>query len=174
MEVWYYQDNIIPTANIESNTDTVKKNYIFYSNTFRLSYDYTGGSSAKKYVIGYNIITSNVQIDVPATTGIISNSWNKLIFNVAYNVKNPPTNTEYEYKFEFFTKNIIQAPAKFNVGTVSSPTDQILKYIAWTHRDPNVSIPELSSVYWHSGFYRGLRVWDGSQVNPWALTQYDN
>ena len=171
MEIWYYKDNILPVANIETNTAATRKNYIFYSNTFRLYWDYTN-ALAKKFVIEYNYGINTI-IDVPATTALIDNSWNKLIFNVFYNSTNPPTNTIYSYNFEFFTKNIIQGTAKFSVGTVNSPTDQSLKYIVWSHQDPDTTIAEISGIYWHSGFYRDLRIWDGNQVNPWALTQYN-
>jgi len=171
IEIWYYKDNILPVANIETNTAATKKNYIFYSNAIRLYWDYTN-ALAKKYVIEYNY-GNNQLTNVPGTTPLIDFSWNKLIFNVFYDSTNPPANTIYSYKFEFFTKNIIQGTAKMSVGTVNSPTDQSLKYIVWSHQDPDTTMAEISGLYWHSGFYRGLRIWDGTQADPWLLTQYD-
>ena len=165
IEIWYYQDNILPASQIQTNPS--QKNYIFYSNTFRLYWSYTGAGA---YMIEYNY-GINTSVAVPGATTLVANSWNKLIFNVFYNSTNPPTNTIYSYRFEFFTRNSVTN--KFSVGIVNSPSDQSLKYIVWTHLDPDTSIAETSGIFWHSGFYRGLRIWDGTQVDPWVLTQYD-
>ncbi len=171
IEIWYYQDNILPTTSIETNPNATKINYIFYANTIRLYWDYTN-SGSKIFRIEYNYLI-NDKITVTAGAAIIANSWNKLIFNVIYTSSNPPTNSIYNYKFEFFSKNRVSTANQMNVGTVSSPTDQSLKYIVWTHLDPDTTMSELSGIYWHSGFYRGLRIWDGNQADPWVISQYD-
>jgi hypothetical protein len=171
MELWYHRDNFLPTINIETNPAALKKNYIFYSNTIRLYWNYTN-PLAKVYVIEYNYGINTV-INVVGTVSIVNNSWNKLIFSVIYTSTNPPTNSLYTYAFEFYTNNVIQGTAKMTVGSVPQPSDQSLKYIVWTHLDPDTNMSEISGIYWHSGIYRNLRIWDGDVFNPWVLTQYD-
>ena len=73
IEIWFYLDNIVPLPNLETNL--AKKNYVFFSNAFRLYWDYTN-PLAKVYILEYNY-GINSTFNVPVGM-IISNAWNKL------------------------------------------------------------------------------------------------
>ena len=121
-----------------------------------------------KYYIEYGDYlnaTPPSPVIVPSTTDIIRFEWNKLIFNVKYNVT---TNT---YTFEFFTKNRAQPTTKLSVGSQALANDFI--FLIFTHLDISTG-PPLSLVTWGSGYYKNLRFWNGDETQPWALTKYDD
>jgi len=87
--------------------------------------------------------------------------WNKFVFNVRYE---QPT-----YFFEFIVKNTIATMS--GIGN-TNVVNQHLQYIYFCHQDS--ANCNGVSIYWASGYYKNLRVWNGDLSSPWVLTQYQD
>lgn len=158
MEIWWMRDNKFDNADILLAPTPDQKNYIFFSNTLRL---YQHGTS-----LNYIVETPYTDLTNAATYANVNAiinvaEWNKLIFNVSYS---DPT-----YTYEFYGRNRISTA--YSVGS-SNTVDQHLQLIAFCHNDDNCESND--TLFWHSGYYKNLRVWNGDLASPWVVSQYDS
>jgi hypothetical protein len=149
IEIWFYPDNFIPknSYNIAPGNNV---NYIFFSNSARIYYK----SSTSSYYLETPFSTTT-------TSKISSYEWNKLLFHIQYD--NVST-----YTINFYYKNLISSPVSMGSSTVN----QSLQYIIFCHLDAGNCLSN-TNIYWSSGFYRNLRVWNGDYTSPWVISQYD-
>ena len=169
IEIWYFPDNVflktvINTAPVQS--PVLQKNHIFYTNVFQIFAD---GSSSYDY---YSLFVNNavkkvlqVTVSGQQVTLVSKYEWNRIIAQVKYD----PSVTTNSYTADLFTKNRLQNNYKFSIGTSSTPLT--LSKIVFTHNDQTGSYP---NIYWGSGYYRNLRVWNGDQISEWAIFKYND
>jgi hypothetical protein len=156
IEIWWMRDNMLTNAQVHTAPAPLFENYIFYSNTLRL---YQNGSNQNYYVT--TPINANA-VNLVVNTHLSETEWNKFVFHCRYS--NPRST------FELFVFN--RFSSKVSVGSTIIP-NQYLQYIAFCHQDPSSCRPG-NNIYWSSGYYRNMRVWNGDLADPWVLSQYDD
>ena len=152
IELWYYRYQY-SGADTGVNED---KNYIFYSNTARL---YIGGYGTTYYAEVKDNGAKNITKKVDTT------QWNKFVINCVFE--------KDTYKVEFIINN------NFNNGsTIVFPnirTNLDLNYIVFVHDQPNYRDDSGDdTIKWAHGYYRNLRVWDGTKAQPSVTVNYDS
>ena len=153
IEIWYFPDNTMPKAQYLFG-NTANKYYVFYSNTVRI---YRNSSGNYFFETSFNV-SGALQIDTNANWS--NYEWTRFIFNVQY--------TGSSYSVQLFINGIITTP----VSPVYTDTNnQSLSYILFCNVDPSSCNGQ--TIYWGSGWYKNLRVWNGDLAQPFVLSQYD-
>ena len=154
--IWYMADNVtVPNTNFLTAPAGSPRNYVFYSNSMKLYINTTN----YLYYLEMAFAPTN-PTDVTAWINLYE--WNKLCFNVIYDGTN--------YNFQFITRNQVSTPVTLNPNTYTN-SNQSLSYILFCHLD--VSSCHGYSVYWASGFYRNMKIWNGDISQPFSNTQYE-
>jgi hypothetical protein len=155
IEIWFLPDKYMPLNNYVTTSAPSFANYIFYSNSMRIYIN----ASTTKYMLELAYQTGN-----PTDINSIVNpaEWNKFIFSVLFDGTN--------YNLSFYVKN--QMTPITLTGSSSTTVNQSLSFILFCHLD--VSNCNGNSVYWASGLYKGLRVWNGDLAQPYSIIQYDD
>jgi hypothetical protein len=91
--------------------------------------------------------------------------WVKFIFHVSYD------STALTYTIKIYLNNRISVP--ISPATASTTTNQSLQYICFCHLD-SANCATNSNIYWSSGYYRNLKVWNADYTSPWVVTQFDS
>ncbi len=160
IEVWYFPDNLFePTVILKApSTEPInQKNHIFYTNIVELFID---ASSSNDYYSHFINATANVNL----SANFSKLEWNRILLQVKYD----PTITPNSHTCHLFTKNKLLGTNKVVLGT--SSTALTLTKIVFTHNDQTGRYP---NIFWGSGYYRNLKVWDGNQSSPWNIIQYN-
>lgn len=155
IEVWYLPDKYMSLSNYVTTSAPNFANYIFYSNSMRIYIN----ASTTKFMLELAYQTGN---PTDINSNVNQAEWNKFIFCVLFDGTN--------YNMNFYVKNQM-TPLTLN-GSSSTATNQSLSFILFCHLD--VSNCNGNSVYWASGLYKGLRVWDGDLAQPYTIIQYDD
>ena len=166
LEIWYFPDNVFETTiiyNAPSPAPISRKNHVFYTNIFQIFAD--GNSSYDYYSVFINNSVKKSIVDTPLNKMISKLEWNRLLINVKYD----PAITPNSYTADLYTKNKLQTAYKFNLG--SSSTSLQLSKVVFTHNDQTGRYP---NVFWGSGYYRNLRVWNGDQISVWGVIKYND
>jgi len=149
IEIWYYPDFFLSDSNRQGKFyyPETRKNFVFYSNA----------------VHAYFLHSENKKLKVEDAASTYTSEhyhpyeWNKLVF---YGKK---VGTQL-YKY-FIINNLLNDYIRFKLTTpVALSEIRFAKYI----EDENVNYN------WATGYYRGLRIWDGSIATPELTVLYDN
>ena len=146
IEIWYYPDFFLSDTNRQGKfyyPETLK-NYVFYSN---VATAYFLHSELKKLKVEDKGSTYTSSFYHPY-------EWNKLMF---YGKKNDTGLFKY-----FIINNLINDYIRFKLIPVESLRSILFQS---TVGDDNY--------HWASGYYRGLRIWDGTIASPELVILYD-
>ena len=146
IEIWYYPDFFLSDTNRQGKfyyPDTLK-NYVFYSN---VATAYFLHSELKKLKVEDKGSTYTSSFYHPY-------EWNKLMFYGKMN-----ENRLFKY---FIINNLVNDYIQFRPTPAES-----LQYILFQ------STVENDNNNWASGYYRGLRIWDGTTASPELVILYD-
>ena len=149
IELWYYPDFFLSDTNRQGKFyyPETRKNYIFYSD---VATAYFLHSELKKLKVEDSGSTYTSEHYHPY-------EWNKLLFYGKFDGINL-------HKY-FIINNLVNDYIKFKLTDVVT-----LNYIKFA-----ISISDENEEYnWASGYYRGLRIWDGSIATPELTVLYDN
>ena len=159
IEIWYYPDYTFKLGDYLKSQDDNNKNYVFYSNSLRL---YLNKGYHNYTLEARNGEEKQIETDPTQPLFIYPYEWNKLVFNVKYE--------NLQFHLEFTTNN--NPFNKISLTPVSSNME--LVHILFCHNDPEcVKVNDNERVFWGSGFYKNLRVWDGSKAQPFVTVNYD-
>ena len=148
IDFWIHPDNTLFLT--ENSIDETNEVYLFYSNSVRL-YKKDG-----KYYAYAQDALEHIEIT-------IDDGWNWFVFNIIY-LKGIYT-AELIINDDF--DNLIQ------LGTIH--TELSLEHIVFSHNDPKHLLDNgKDAIQWHSAFYKHLRVWDGTKIQPKAVSTYFN
>lgn len=157
VELWWYPDNTMaPNTSYYFAIAPNRRNYIFYTNAMRVYYN----SSVNNYFVE---LPFNFNNPTNVSSSINRYEWNKFVFNVYKLGAN--------WYCQFYVNNINSSAIALTAPAFSS-VDQSLKYILFCHLDS--SSCGSNTVYWASGIYKGLRVWNGDLAQPSSITQYND
>ena len=153
MEIWYYPDQssqYITISQLQSD-----RNYIFYSNAVRIYMD-----------SDFNYYYAEVKQETPKQiTTLDTTQWNKIVMNIIYLNK--------EYTVEFIINNeFIDNTKKVIFDHIKTNLD--LTYILFAHNQAQYRDDSgQDTIKWASGYYKNLRVWDGTKAQPSVTENYD-
>ena len=149
VEIWYYPDFFLSDTNRQGKFyyPESTKNYVFWSNTVTA---YFLHSEYKKLKVEDAASTYTSDFYNPY-------EWNKLLFYGKHDGKNL-------YKY-FIINNLVSDYIRFKL-TNPVPLNSIKFFRSTIENDANN--------YWATGYYRGLRIWDGTLATPELTVIYDN
>ena len=155
----WYPDNFLSSQNQNVASGTNAYNYIFYSNAIRIFYV----TSTNTFYLQNAYETTPFNLP----SGIINlYEWNKFIFMVSYN------SSTLLYTITFYAQNRISGSNPIQTSQPTTSTNQSLQYIIFCHLDSANCLTN-TNIYWSSGYYRNLKVWDGDFTSPWTISQFD-
>jgi len=167
IEIWFFPDNIFDEPvkyNAPLGAPVNGINNIFYTNVFQIFAD--GNSTYDFYSIYINN-TVKKSLVLGGVNMLSKNEWNRMFFEVKYDPS--PILATNPYITNFYTKNKIGSSNAFSLGT--STTSLALTKIVFSHNDQTGKYP---NVYWGSGYYRNLRIWNGDQISVYGIINYND
>lgn len=155
IEIWYFPDIAVAEDRFLNAPSSANfANYVFYSNSVRIYRT----SSDYKLELAWNLSSPTI------ITGLINKAeWNKFTINIYYD-------SNSNYNLNFYVNNDMSSQP--TISSTSTTSDQSLKTILFCHLDPSNCLG--NTIYWASGLYRNLRIWDGEQAQPYTTTQFDS
>lgn len=157
IEFWYFPDFTTDKANyLKAPDDNIheRRNYAFYTNAIKLYIWHNSLHYLRSNGNGIPIQTVNNN-----SNNLKFFEWNKVVFNVIYN--------GVDYALQVIINNRFDA-----VYDLGRDIGQKLTRISFCHLDGGNCGGE--TIYWASGFYKNLRVWDGEVTQPKSTIQYDD
>ena len=150
IEFWYYPDLFLIYNSDQTYFNYLSKSYFFSSNTIQ-------GYFIGEKVFFENYSDQNDPIDV--TSYYFKREWNKFILYVELK----------EDKFYYFKIYINNHPG-LDLKKVSTDSFGQLKEIIFC----NNCILNLKTIFWSHGFYKNLKIWDGSKSSYLQSIQFNN
>ena len=158
IEIWYYPDFFLSDSSRQGKYyyPETKKNFVFYSNVVH-AYFLHSEYKTLKVEDGYSTHT---------TPYYHPYEWNKLVFYGLF--KN---NRYFKY---FIINNLINEQIEFkHIPYEKDSVANKLSFIKFFTREKGIDDTDNWS-QWATGYYRGLRIWNGDQSNVPLTVQYDN
>lgn len=154
IELWFLPDKFHPSTQLYLNPSY--KNYVFYSNCCRIYYN----DSGNEYFVEYSYSGLNYSIN----TQFNHYEWNRIVFSVYFD----PTSNNYSIDL-YLNYNSTAV-----ITTKTTNINQDLTYIVFCHLESNNCQSTGGTIYWSSGLYKNLRVWDlsyseYSQTQQWSI-----
>ena len=148
IDFWLHPDNTLFLS--ENLIDETNEVYLFYSNSVRL-YKKDG-----KYYAYAQDASEHIEIT-------IDDGWNWFIFNIIY--------LNGIYTAELIINDDFDDVKQLGI----IQTELSLEYIVFSHNDPKHLLDNgKDAIQWHSAFYKHLRIWDGTKIQPKAVSTYFN
>ena len=146
IEIWYYPDFFLTDSNRQGKFyfPDTLKNYVFYSNVAQAYFLHSEYKKLKVEDTGSTYTSSHYH----------PYEWNKLVF---YGKKN--TTDHYKY---FIINNLVDESIRFKQTSY------------WNSLSSISFFTSLNGNNWATGYYRDLRIWDGSVATPELTVIYDN
>ena len=150
IEYWYYPD-IFLNYNIEKTMYEYETNYFFYANSIQ-------GYITKTHEIFFKNLTSQNTVKI---LNYYKREWNKFSINVDYK-------DDKFYYFKIYVNNDISE----SVSLTKTSTDEYgqLREIIFC----NNCVLNLQNIIWAHGFYKDLKIWNGSKGNYYSAYQFNS
>ena len=155
IEIWYYPDFFLNDNSRQGKYyyPETKKNIVFYSNRVHAYFLHSE----------YKTLKVEDEYSTHTTPHYHPYEWNKLVF---YGL----TKDSKHYKY-FIINNMIYEPIEFKHIYNG---DLKLSSIVFFSNSEGSYIDAEVNYQWASGYYRGLRIWDGDKTSPPLTILYEN
>ena len=180
IDFWYYDDYFLKQLGEKFFGGTIrKKHYIFYSNVANLyfqigSHDIDDLYSKNKINVDDHYVQHQLHYSIKdVATGDLEftfQEWNRVYIYAYYN--RTEETTRFRFCLNYFDTDL--APGErgsCSYATIHQPSLAIFEKILFCHESCKDWNSE--NIYWATGYYKHLRIWDANNVSPSILKQYE-